>query len=136
MAILGWTEFPDRELSRAADEARKAIALAPDEPDGYRALAVFFSTGLNTIRRRTLSNARSRSTPAMPPPWPPWGTVQSIPGDVAGGGRVAPARVNSIPCSIRAMVRVWRSAFYLARRHEDVSACPQRRRSRAIRTFL
>ena len=37
-AVLGWTEFPDRELSRGADEARKAIALAPDEPDGYRAL--------------------------------------------------------------------------------------------------
>jgi adenylate cyclase len=30
--ILGWTEFPDRELSRGGDEARKAIALAPDEP--------------------------------------------------------------------------------------------------------
>ena len=38
MAILGWTEFPDRELSRGAAEARKAIALAPNEPDGYRAL--------------------------------------------------------------------------------------------------
>ena len=37
-AILGWTEFPDRELARGAEEARKAIALAPDEPDGYRAL--------------------------------------------------------------------------------------------------
>jgi adenylate cyclase len=36
--ILGWTEFPDRELSRRSDEARKAIALAPDEPDGYRAI--------------------------------------------------------------------------------------------------
>ena len=38
LAILGWTEFPDRDLSRAAADAQKAIALAPSEPDGYRAL--------------------------------------------------------------------------------------------------
>ena len=38
LAILGWTEFPDRDLSRAAADAQKAIALAPNEPDGYRAL--------------------------------------------------------------------------------------------------
>ena len=38
MALLGWTEFTDRELTRGEEEARKAISLAPNEPDGHRAL--------------------------------------------------------------------------------------------------
>src|SRR5262249_11101934 len=45
LAVLGWTEFPDRELSRGTAEARKAIALAPDQPDGYRALGRLLLAG-------------------------------------------------------------------------------------------
>ena len=68
-AILGWTEFPDRELSRGADEARKAIALASDEPDGYRALGRILLAAVNTTRRRTRLGGRSKSTRATPMPW-------------------------------------------------------------------
>ena len=35
---LGWTEFPSRDVQQAEKLARKAIELAPDEPDGHRAL--------------------------------------------------------------------------------------------------
>ena len=35
---LGWTEFPSRDVQQAEMLARKAIELAPNDPDGHRAL--------------------------------------------------------------------------------------------------
>jgi class 3 adenylate cyclase/TolB-like protein len=79
MAVLGWTEFPDRELSRGADEAHKAIAMAPDEPDGYRVLGRIllaraeYDQAENALKRAIEIN---RATPM------PWrhGAVQSFTG--------------------------------------------------------
>ena len=57
------TEFPDRELSRGADEARKAIALAPDEPDGYRALGRIHLARAEYDQAQGGSQARDRNQP-------------------------------------------------------------------------
>ena len=90
-AVLGWTEFPDRELSRGADEARKAIALAPDEPDGYRALGRIllargeYDQAKNALKRAIEINPSDANALA------PWGSVQSFTGQIAGSDRLAPA---------------------------------------------
>ena len=41
--ILGWSEFPANDLQRGAALARRAITLAPGEPDGHRALGRFLA---------------------------------------------------------------------------------------------
>ena len=91
LAILGWTEFPDRELSRGADEARKAIALASDEPDGYRALGRIllaraeYDQAQNALKRAIEINPSDANALAA------WGAVQSFSGEIAGAIEFAPA---------------------------------------------
>lgn len=84
MAVLGWTEFPDQELVRGAAEARKAIALAPNEADGYRALGCIllsrteYDQAKDAVKRAIEINPSDASNLAV------WGSVQSFSGEVGG----------------------------------------------------
>jgi adenylate cyclase len=82
--VLGWTEFTDRQLSRGADDARKAITLAPDQPDGYCTL------GRILLVRAAYDQARSalkraieiNPSDAYALAWS--GSMQSFSGELAG----------------------------------------------------
>jgi adenylate cyclase len=119
-AILGWTEFPDRELSRASDEARKAIALAPNQADGYRALGRVhlvrgeYDEAQNALRRAIEINPSDATALAA------WGTVQSYSGDVAGGIETLQLALKLDPMIEPNYVAELALSLYLARRHKDV----------------
>jgi TolB-like protein len=68
-AILGWTEFPDQELSHGVEEARKATALAPDQPDGYRALGRILLARAEYDQAQNALKRAIEINPTTPMPW-------------------------------------------------------------------
>ena len=125
-AVLGWTEFADRELSRGADEARKAIALAPDEPDGYRALGRILLTraeydqAQNALKRAIEINPSDANALAA------WGAVQSFSGQIAEAIDSLQLALKLDPTLEPNYVFDLAVAYYLARRHEDALRIAER----------
>jgi class 3 adenylate cyclase/TolB-like protein/Tfp pilus assembly protein PilF len=119
MVVLGWTEFPDREFSRGAASARKAIELAPDEPDGYRALGRIslgraeYDQAQNALKRALELNPSDANALAT------WGTVQSFTGDIAGAIESLELALKLDPTLEPNHVFDLALAYYLARRHQD-----------------
>ena len=109
MAILGWTEFPDQELARGAAEARKAIALGPNDPDGYRALGHIllarteYDQAKDVVKRAIEINPSDANALAI------WGSVQSFSGDIGGATSRSNSPSSSIQCSNRNSCSIWRS---------------------------
>src|SRR5262249_21547368 len=134
LALLGWTEFPDRELSRGTAEARKAIALAPDQPDGYRALgrlllaSAEYDQAQNALKRAIEINPSDASALAV------WGSVQSFSGEI--GAAIASLelalkldpRFNQFMSSILRSPTIWHTATR-TRYGSPSAGCP------AIRIF-
>ena len=125
-AILGWVESPDRELSRGADEARKAIALAPNDPDGYRALGRIllaraeYDQAQNALKRAIEINPSDANALA------PWGAAQSFSGDIAGAIDLLQLALKLDPMLEPSYVFDLAIAYYLARRHEDALRTAER----------
>jgi TolB-like protein/Tfp pilus assembly protein PilF len=125
-AILGWTEFPDRELSRGAEEARKAIALAPDEPDGYRALGRIllargeYDQAQNALNRAIEINPSDANALALS------GAVRSFSGEIAGAIDSLQLALKLDPMLEPQYVFDLAVAYYLARRHEDALRIAER----------
>jgi class 3 adenylate cyclase/TolB-like protein/cytochrome c-type biogenesis protein CcmH/NrfG len=118
-AILGWTEFPDRELSRGAAEAQKAIALAPNEPEGYRALGRIH---VNRAEYEEAQNALKRAieiNPSDADALATWGTVQTFSGEIAGAIDSLQLALKLDPMLEPNHMFDLVAAYYLARRHED-----------------
>lgn len=118
-AILGWTEFPDREMSRAATEAQRAISLAPNEPDGYRALGrvllarTEYEGAQNALKRAIEINPSDANALAV------WGSVQSFSGEIAGAIDSLQLAVKLDPMLDPQYYFDMAMAYYLGRRHED-----------------
>ena len=125
-AILGWTEFPDRELSRGADEARKAIALASEEPDGYRALGrILLARGEYDQAQNALGRA-IEINPSDANALAPWGSVQSFSGNIAGAIDLLQLALKLDPMLEPNYVFDLAVAYYLARRYEDALRIAER----------
>ena len=130
LALLGWTEFPDRELSRGTAEARKAIALASDQPDGYRALGRLLLTGAeydqaqNALKRAIEINPSDASALAV------WGSVQSFSGEIDAAIASLELALKLDPTLEPQYVFDLAIAYYLARRHADVLRTAERGLSR------
>jgi adenylate cyclase len=126
LAIRGWAEFPDRELSRAAAEARNAIELAPDEPDGYRALGRVFlarteyDQAQNALKRAIEINPSDANGLAV------WGSVQSFSGEINGAIESLQLALKLDPTLEPNYVFDLAVAYYLARRHEDAIRIAER----------
>lgn len=125
-AVLGWTEFPDRELSRGADQARKAMALGPEEPDGYRALGRIllaraeYDQAQNALKRAIEINPSDANALAVS------GSVQSFSGDIAGAIDSLQLALKLDPMLEPNYVFDLAVAYYLARRDEDASRMAER----------
>ena len=126
MAVLGWTEFPDQELARGAAEARKAIALAPNEPDGYRALGYIllarteYDQAKDALKRAIEINPSDASALAV------WGSVQSFSGEVGGATESLQLALKLDPMLEPKLVFDLAVAYYLAHRHEDALRIAER----------
>ena len=126
LAILGWTEFPDRELSRGAAQAQKAISLAPNEPDGYRALGRIllaraeYDQAQNALKRAVEINPSDANALAA------WGTAQSFAGEIAGAIESLQLALKLDPMLEPSYVFDLTVAYYLARRHEDALRIAER----------
>ena len=125
-AILGWTEFPDRELSRGGDEARKAIALAPDEPDGYRALGRIllaraeYEQAQNALKRAIEINPSDANALALS------GSVQSFSGEITGAIDSLELALKLDPLLEPNYVFDLALSYFLARRPEDALRIAER----------
>jgi TolB-like protein/class 3 adenylate cyclase/cytochrome c-type biogenesis protein CcmH/NrfG len=117
--VLGWTEFADRDLTRGAEEARKAIALAPDQPDGYRALGRIllaraeYDQAENALKRAIEINPSDANALAA------WGVAQSISGRIAEGIDSLQLALTLDPTLEPSYVFDLAVAYYLGRRHEE-----------------
>lgn len=128
--VQGWTEFPDRELARAEDLARRAIALGPDEPDGHRILGRIlliraeYEPARNALQRAIDLNPSDANALAV------WGALQSFIGDL-------PRAIESLELALKYDPLLQPNAhfdlaisYYLARRHEDALRVVERGISR------
>ncbi|WP_249130166.1 tetratricopeptide repeat protein [Bradyrhizobium sp. AUGA SZCCT0283] len=125
-AVLGWTEFTDRELARGAAEARKAIALAPDEPDGYRALGRIhlaraeYDQAQHALKRAIEINPSDANALAV------WGGLQSFSGQIAEAIGSLQLALKLDPTLEPNHVFDLALAYYLARQHEDALRIAER----------
>ena len=126
LALLGWSEFPDRELSRGAAEAQKAIALAPSEPDGYRALGRIlvvraeYDEAQNALKRAIEINPSDANALAA------WGVVQSFSGEITRAIELLELALKLDPMLESNYTVDLAVTYYLARRHEDALRIAER----------
>jgi adenylate cyclase len=126
MALLGWAEFPDQALARGAAEARKAIALAPNEPDGYRALGRVLLAGAEYDQAKDALKRAIEINPSDANALAEWGSVQSFSGDVGGAIESFQLALKLDPMLEPKFVFDLAVAYYLAHRHEDALRTAER----------
>jgi adenylate cyclase len=117
-AILGWTEFRDQALARAETLTRRAIALAPGEPDGHRVLGRLlvvraeYDQAQAELRRAIEINPSDSNALAV------WGNVQLFVGDTAGAIEALERALKYDPALEALHVFDLSVAYYLAHRHQ------------------
>jgi len=117
--ILGWSEFASGELARGEALARRAIAIAPDEPDGYRALGRYlglrgeYSEAIKALRRAIEINPSDTAAIAVS------GTVRSYDGDLDGAIGALERAVRLNPALDAVYVFDLSACYYLTGRYED-----------------
>lgn len=128
--VLGWTEFPDRELARAEKLARRAIALAPDEPDGHRTLGRIllirteYDQARNALQRAIDLNPSDANALAV------LGTLRSFDGDLPGAIESLELALKYDPMLQPNYHFDLAISYYLARRHDDALRVAERGISR------
>lgn len=128
--VQGWTEFPDRELARAEELARRAIALAPDEPDGHRTLGRIllirteYNQARNALQRAIDLNPSDANALAVR------GALQSFDGDLPGAIKSLELALKYDPMLQPNYHFDLAISYYLARRHEDALRVAERGISR------
>jgi adenylate cyclase len=125
-AILGWTEFADRVLSDAATEARKAIALAPDEPDGYRALGRILLARTEYDQARDALKRAIEINPSDANALAAWGSVQSFSGHIAEAIDSLQLALKLDPTLEPNFVFDLAVAYYIARQNLDALRVAER----------
>ncbi len=126
MAVLGWTEFPDQELARGTAEARKAIALAPNEPDGYRALGLILVAGTDYDQAQDALKRAIEINPSDAKALAVWGSVQSFSGEINGAIESLQLALKLDPMLEPRFLFDLAIAYYLAHRHEDALRIAER----------
>jgi adenylate cyclase len=125
-SIFGWTEFPGSTLNRGEFHARRAIALAPDQPDGYRALGrILGARGEHTQAQKELHraielNPSDASALAM------WGVGESYGGHLKSGIEALELALKFDPTLDASFVFYLALDYYLERRHEDAISLAER----------
>jgi class 3 adenylate cyclase/Flp pilus assembly protein TadD len=117
--VQGCTEFRDSELSRGKTLARRAIALAPSEPDGHRALGRLYLLRADHDRAQIELRRAIGINPSDSYALAVWGQVQLFVGDIAGAIKALESALKYDP-ALEAVHHFDLSlSYYLARRHAD-----------------
>jgi adenylate cyclase len=118
-AILGWTGTPDADLAKAESLARQAMLLAPDEPDGHRALGrVLVVRGDYDLAQSELRRA-IEINPSDTNALADWGSVLSFNGDLAKGTDALEQALQYNPMLEPSYVFDLLVGYYLSRRNKD-----------------
>ena len=118
-AILGWTGIPDSDLATAESLARRAILLAPDEPDGHRALGRIlivrgeYDLAQSELRRAIEINPSDTTALAV------WGSVKSFNGDLTKAVDALEQALQYNPTLEPNYVFDLSVCYYLLRRNKD-----------------
>ncbi len=126
MALLGWAEFPDQELAHGAAEARKSIALAPNEPDGYRVLGHILLASAEYDQAKDALKRAIEINPSDANALAGWGSVQSFSGEIGGAIESLQLALKLDPMLEPNFVFDLAIAYYLAHRHEDALRIAER----------
>lgn len=119
---LGWTEFATRDAQKGETHARKAIALAPGEPDGHRVLGRFhllraeFDQAKYELERAIEINPSDSAALAT------LGTAKMFSGDAAGAIEGLELALKYNPALEPIYVFALGMSYYIAERHEDAIA--------------
>jgi len=117
--ILGWSEFANGELARGEALARRAIAIAPEQPDGYRTLGRYlglrgeYKEAIAALRRATEINPSDTAAIAV------FGTVSSYDGDFDGAIEALERALRLNPALDAVYLFDLSACYYLTRRYED-----------------
>ena len=128
--ILGWTEFGDRELNRAEELARRAIALAPAEPDGYRALGRILLARAEYDQSRNALMQAIEINPSDATALAVWGAAQAFSGEITSSIEALELALKYDPMLEPNHALDLTIAYYLDRRHEDALRLAERGISR------
>ena len=118
-AIQGWAEFAERELADGERLARQAVALAPTEADGYRALGRYlvlrqeYEEAKHQLERAIEINPSDAHALAV------WGAVQAFDGDIAGAVRSLELALKYDPMLEAIYVFDLALAYHLAGQHQQ-----------------
>lgn len=124
--ILGWTEFAEQDLARGQELARRAVALAPGEPDGHRVLGLIlglrgqYREARHALRRAIEINPSDASALAV------HGRVLSYDGDLVGAIEALELAFKFDPTLDAVNLFDLSICYYFARRHEDALRIAER----------
>ena len=128
--IGGWTEFPDQALDRAEELARQAAALAPDEPDGYRALGRVHLIRAEYEQARSTLQRAIEINPSDADALGVWGKGQLYSADISGAIEALELAMKYNPALEPELHFDLSLSYYLARRHEEALRVAERGISR------
>jgi tetratricopeptide (TPR) repeat protein len=124
--IAGWTEFPDQALDRVEELARRAVAIAPDEPDGYRVLGRVHLIRAEYDQARAALQRAIEINPSDANALAVWGTVQSYLGDIPGAIEALELAFKYNPALEPELHFDLSVSYYLARRHDEALRIAER----------
>jgi adenylate cyclase len=123
---LGWTEFATRDAERGETYARKAITLAPNEPDGHRALGRIYllraeyDQAIEELHRAVEINPSDSNALAG------WGSAKMFTGDMAGAIKPLELAVKYNPALEPIYFGDLAHAYYFAGHNEDAVRIAER----------
>lgn len=129
--VLGWAALPDDDLRSGEALARRAIALAPDEPDGHRALGRFLVLRTEYDQARTELRRAIEINPSDAYALATWGGIQLFGGDAPGAVDSLERALTYDPSLEAIHVFDLSVAYYFAERLEDAMGTAQRGLSRS-----
>jgi class 3 adenylate cyclase/TolB-like protein/Flp pilus assembly protein TadD len=128
--VQGWTEFPERELSRAEQLVRRAMALGPDESEGHRILGRILLVRAEYEPARNLLKRAIELNPSDANALATWGALQSFEGELAGAVEALELALKYDPMLQPNVHFDLAVSYYLARRHEEALRIAERGISR------
>jgi adenylate cyclase len=124
--IVGWTEFPDEALDKAEQLARKAVALAPDESDGYRVLGRVHLIRAEYDQSRSALRRAIEINPSDASAWAVWGTLQAYSGKPSGAIEALEQAFKYNPFLEPEFHFDLAISYYLSDRHQDALRVAER----------
>src|SRR5262249_14477012 len=130
LAGFRWAAVPPCVVSRGPAQEGEAIALAPDQPDGYRALGRLLLAGAEYDQAQNALKRAIEINPSDANAMAAWGSVQSFSGEIDPAIVSLELALKLDPTLEPKYVFDLAIAYYLAHRHVDALMIAERGVSR------